>query len=198
VIPEQDPLFRLARLLLLLAVVEDAYPAGIDLERLGMYDFLAAHPLLLARAEDDPDRAALLLAGFDDRALAYASPAQRFVDAQLGLRADVARLVGYGLAAVTTDGRIRFRVTDSGHVLAGRFTAMYARAYTAAARIVVRRLRRLSGRKLRHSMREWLTVKAGPDRARLDPADVMDLYPTRNVTPATGTVWRTGFPEDIT
>jgi hypothetical protein len=167
---ESDQLFRLARLTLLLAVVAEADPAGIDRERLGIYDFLAANPLLVAREEGDPDRFTLRLAGFDDRALGYASPAQRYVTRARQLPADLARLASYGLVSVTVAGRIRSRLTDRGHDMAAQFTAMYARSYTAAAGIVVRRLRRLSGRKLRENLRDWLTVKA----------------------------WRPGFPEDQT
>jgi ABC-three component (ABC-3C) system Middle Component 2 len=186
-IPEDDPVFRQARLILLLAAAGD----GLDLERLGCYDFLAEHPLLLARDEADPDRLPLLLAGFDDRAISYASAPHRFVSRQLSLPRDIESLVARGLVEVSMDGRIRYRLTDAGRTLAGQFTARYSQAYTTAARIVLRRVRRLSGRKLRENMRDWLTV-AHPDRlgGRLDPAHVIDLDPTPE--------WRSGFPEDET
>jgi hypothetical protein len=189
VIPEEDAVFRQARLVLLLAAVDD----GVDLERLGIYDFLAANPLLLARDETDPDRLPLLLAGFDDRALSYASAPHRFVSRQLSLRRDVDTLVARGLVELTGDGRIRYRLTDAGRTLAGQFSARYSQAYTASARIVLRRVRRLSGRKLRENMREWLTVVAVPRPGRLggrlDPAHVIDLDPASE---------RPGFPEDYT
>lgn len=191
---EGDQVFRLARLTLLLAATDEAYPDGIDAERLGIYDFLAANPLLLAHADNDPDRVGLLLAGFDDRALSYASPTQRYVTGQESLPGDLARLVAYGLATCTVSGRIRYRLTDGGHDLAVQFGAMYARSYTVAARIVVGRLRRLSGRKLRDNLRKWLTVKAGGHHGRLDPADVIEPHP--EATTPTRTAWRTGFPED--
>ncbi len=188
-IPEEDAVFRQARLILLLAAAGD----GVDLERLGIYDFLAANPLLLARDETDPDRLPLLLAGFDDRAISYLSAPHRFVSRQLSLRGDVDTLVARGLVEVTGDGRIRYRLTDAGRTLAGQFSARYSQAYTAAARIVLRRVRRLSGRKLRENMREWLTVVAVPHpgrfSGRLDPAHVIDLDPASQ---------RSGFPEDDT
>jgi hypothetical protein len=93
-------------------------------------------------------------------------------------------------------GRIRYRITAQGQQLAGRFTAMYADSYTAAARVVVGRLRRLSGSRLRENMRNWLTVKAGARHGRLDPADVIDLEPYPEATAPTRTAWPTGFPED--
>jgi hypothetical protein len=197
VIPEEDAVFRLARLVLLLAVAGEVTgegtDEGVDLERLGIYDFLAANPLLLARDEADPDRLPLLLAGFDDRAISYASAPHRFVSRQLSLRRDVDALVARGLVEVAGGGRIRYRLTDAGRTLAGQFSARYSQAYTAAARIVLRRVRRLSGRKLRENMREWLTVVAVPHHGRLggrlDPAHVIDLDPASE---------RSGFPEDYT
>jgi hypothetical protein len=197
VIPEEDAVFRLARLILLLAVAGEVTGEGVDLERLGIYDFLAANPLLLARDETDPDRLPLLLAGFDDRAISYASAPHRFVSRQLSLRRDVDSLVARGLVEVTGDGRIRYRLTDPGRTLAGQFSARYSQAYTAAARIVLRRVRRLSGRKLRENMREWLTVVAVPHRGRLDPAHVIDLDPASERSSNDPAV-RSGFPEDDT
>ncbi|MFG2039732.1 hypothetical protein [Dactylosporangium sp. NPDC048998] len=151
--PDDLTAFRQARILLVLA---GAGEEGVDAERLGVYEFLAGHPLLLARAEDDPDRTALRLAGFDDRNVAYASPAQRFVTAQLHLGRDLAALVARGLVRVTAAGRVTYRLTDEGATMASRFTAMYAQSYITAVRIVIRRLRRLSGRKLREGLRHWL------------------------------------------
>ncbi|WP_432992813.1 hypothetical protein [Dactylosporangium sp. CA-233914] len=150
--PDELSAFRRARLLLVLAVAGE----GIDAERLGVYEFLAGQPLLLARSDDDPDRTALRLAGFDDRTVAYASPAQRFATAQLHLGRDLATLVAQGLVGVTAAGRVTYRLTDEGSSMARRFTAMYAQSYITAVRIVVRRLKRLSGRKLREGLRQWL------------------------------------------
>jgi hypothetical protein len=156
--PDESAVFRHARLVLLLSVTADWDPDGTDGERLGVYDFLAMHPLLLARHRDDPDRLTLRRAGFDDRAVAYASPAQRFATGQRFLARDLALLVERGLVARRVAGRVRYRLTTEGKALASQFTAMYAQAYVTAARIVVRRARRLSGRKLRESLRQWLTM----------------------------------------
>ena len=75
---------------------------------------------------------------------------------------------------------------------------MYAHSYAAAARVVVGRLRRLSGTKLRESMREGLTVTAGARRGRLGPVDVIDLVPDPDATTPPRMAWPTGFPEDDT
>ncbi|GAA2629088.1 hypothetical protein GCM10010399_70980 [Dactylosporangium fulvum] len=156
--PDDVSVFRQARLLLLLATVKEP----LDAERLGIYDFLAEHPLLLARADDDPDRTPLRLAGFDDRNVAYASPAQRYATAQLHLGRDVAALVGRGLVRAAATGRVTYRLTTEGAAVADRFTAMYAHSYITAARIVIRRLRRMSGRKLREGLRQWLLPAPSP------------------------------------
>ncbi|MET7397747.1 hypothetical protein ABZS66_30090 [Dactylosporangium sp. NPDC005572] len=150
--PDDVSVFRQARLLLLLATAAEP----VDAERLGVYDFLAAHPLLLARADTDPDRTALRLAGFDDRAAAYASPAQRWVTAQQHLARDLTELVARGLVRAAATGRVTYHLTPEGATMAAEFTAMYAQSYITAARVVIRRLRRVSGRKLREGLRQWL------------------------------------------
>ncbi|MEU7870876.1 hypothetical protein [Dactylosporangium sp. NPDC049140] len=150
--PEELSTFRRVRLLFVL----EAAGEGLDAERLGAYEFLAGQPLLLARGDDDPDRTTLRLAGFDDRTVAYASPAQRYVTAQLSLGRDLAALVAQGLVDVAASGRVTYRLTEEGANMARRFTAMYAQSYITAVRIVIRRLRRLSGRKLRENLRLWL------------------------------------------
>ena len=194
--PEDSATFRLARLTLLLAVVGESAPDGVDAERLGIYDFLAAHPLLVVHQDGDPDRLALRLAGFDGQALAYASPAQRFVTSQLRLGSDLAVLVGWGLVSVTAAGRITYRLTAEGMTVAAQFAAQYSRSYTAAARIVIRRSRHLSGRKLRGSMRNWITVPPKPTPGRLDPAHVIDLDSYIEASPFEGPAQAESFPED--
>lgn len=159
--PDDAAIFRCARLLLLLDLVRDDAPGGLDAERLGVYDFLASHPLLLARSDGDPDRTALRLAGFDDRAIGYASPAHRLATAQQRLGRDLTMLVGEGLIAMTVSGRIRYRVTEKGRAAASGLNATYARSYTTAARVVVRRLRRLSGRRLRETLRRCTAASPG-------------------------------------
>jgi hypothetical protein len=159
---DRDPVFRAAQLTLLLDVLSRAHPGGTDIERLAVYDFLAEHPLLLARHDSDPDRVRLRLAGFDDRALSYASAAQRFIGRRLRLPADLAWLIARGIVGVSAEGRVRYRITDVGHRLATSFRSMYAGAYTDAARIVVGRLGRTSDRRLRESLREWLAAGVAP------------------------------------
>ncbi|MFF5291912.1 hypothetical protein [Paractinoplanes globisporus] len=171
-VPENDTVFRLAQLVLLLHVAAQFHPDGVELERLGAYDFIAANPLLMASSDDDPDRFELIMAGFDDRALSYASPAQRFATRRERLKHDLALLLAYGLAtAVAPRGHVLYRPTEAGVVMATRFTAMYARSYTTAATIVVRRLKRVRPGPLRERVTEWTRQSSGPQQI-----DLADLF----------------------
>ncbi len=172
IVPEDDVVFRLAQLLLLLSALDRLGHPGLSLERLGCYDFLVANPLLVFTDENDPNRKRLLMAGFDGRALSYASPAHRFTTRRERLRHDLALLVAYGLAAPTGNRSVLYAVTPAGVELASRFTAIYARSYRLSAEIVVRRLRRLSDRKLREQVHTWTTT--GQDSPRPEALDLLD------------------------
>lgn len=157
---EDDRRFRVACLTLLLDMVADKWPEGLDADRIALFDFLAAHPLLLAHHEGDPDRTRLRLAGFDDRSPSYASVVHRFVTRRQRLPDDLTWLVSHGLVAVRVSGRVRHRLTPAGERVARSFTSMYARRYRDAVMIVVNRLRRTSDRGLAEIMSQWSAVRA--------------------------------------
>jgi len=183
IVPEDDVIFRLAQLLLLLASVDHLGKPGVSLERLGCYDFLVANPMLVVTDEADPDRTRLLMAGFDGRALSYASPAHRFATRRERLQHDLALLVAYGLAAPTVDRGVLYAITRDGLELAGRFTALYARAYRLSADILVRRLSSMSDRRLREAVGTWTTVgRDSPRPEALDLLDVVDLLSDHAMT----------------
>jgi hypothetical protein len=186
IVPEDDVTFRLAQLLLLLASLDHLGQAGISLERLGCYDFLAANPMLMLTDEADPDRTRLLMAGFDGRALSYASPAHRFATRRERLQHDLALLVAYGLVAPTVDRGVLYAITGDGLELAGRFTALYARAYRLSADILVRRLSRMSDKRLREAVGMWTTVRRDSPRPEaLDLLDAVDLLSDHEVAEST-------------
>ncbi|KXF53098.1 hypothetical protein AXA44_45210 [Rhodococcus sp. SC4] len=159
-VPEDDAIFRIAQLLLLLGSMADQGRPSATIERLSYYDFLVANPLLVVTDDDDPDRMALLMAGFDSRALHYASPTHRFTTRRERLQHDLALLVSYGLVAPSVDKAVHYAVTSSGRELAGRFTAIYAHAYRTSAEILIRRLHRMSDTRLREQARQWTTFDA--------------------------------------
>ncbi|MGX1778330.1 ABC-three component system middle component 2 [Nocardia brasiliensis] len=177
VVPEDDVIFRLAQLLLLLASMQRLDLPGASLERLGCYDFLVANPLLVLTDTDDFDRKRLLMAGFDGRALSYASSAHRFTTRRERLQHDLALLVAYGLVATTVDKSVLYSVTTAGVDLAGRFTAVYARSYRLSAEILIRRLSRLPDKKLRESVHTWTSIGTDSPRPEaLDLLDAIDLH----------------------
>jgi hypothetical protein len=176
IVPEDDVVFRLAQLLLLLASVDHLRKPGVSLERLGCYDFLVANPMLVLTDEADPDRTRLLMAGFDGRALSYASPAHRFATRRERLQHDLALLVAYGLATPAVNKSVLYAITADGLELAGRFTALYARAYRQSADILLRRLSSMSDRRLREAAGTWTTVsRDSPRPESLDLLDAVDL-----------------------
>jgi hypothetical protein len=149
---------------------------GTTLERLGCYDFLVSNPMLVLTDESDTDRTRLLMAGFDGRALSYASPAHRFATRRERLQHDLALLVAYGLAAPAVDRGVLYAITDDGAELAARFTALYAQAYRLSADILVRRLSSMSEKRLREAVRTWTTVRRDSPRPEaLDLLDAVDL-----------------------
>jgi hypothetical protein len=187
VVPEDDPVFRLAQLILLMDSVSGLYPDGTDIERLAVFSFLAAHPLLLAGEESDPDRMHLLMAGFDDRGLSYISVAHRYVTHRTRVPQDLALLVAYGLVAASAPGRVAYRLTNTGRTTAAQFTAVYARSYATAARIVVARLRRMSDRGLRDRMQALIRMRRDHPvmaiRDLIEADDVADSDPPPDLNP---------------
>ncbi|GAA5118634.1 hypothetical protein GCM10025762_35520 [Haloechinothrix salitolerans] len=154
--PEDRQVFRLAQLTLLLDIaVGEGVPVR-TVDRLGFYDFFSANPFVVTSGEgerDAADRLSLRLAGFSDRQLSYVSTGQRFASRRRRLQHDLALLVAYGLVAVDNRG---YRLTPSGRELAAALTSVYADAYRDAARVVLRRLKRLSDSKLTECAQEWL------------------------------------------
>ena len=151
--PEDDPVFRMAQLLLLLNELGDD---GSPLDRLTYYDFFAENPYLVVE-EKDADRTQLRLAGFESAALAYYSPAQRFVTRQERVGADLGLLTAYGLAACeyTIQG-IVYRATELGSRIVASLSSMHANAYRVSASLVLRRLHSLNNKQLNLRAQVWL------------------------------------------
>lgn len=154
--PEDRQVFRLAQLTVLLEVAGEEKIAMQTVDRLGFYDFFSANPFVVVSGDDRrdaTDRLTLRLAGFSSRQLSYASTGQRFVSRRRRLQHDLALLIAYRVAEIDETG---YTLTPSGQELAARLSSVYAEAYRDAARVVLRRLRRLSDRQLRQQADEWL------------------------------------------
>jgi hypothetical protein len=157
--PEDDPVFRMSQLLLLL---DELSPKSATLDRLTYYDFFSESPYLLFD-EGAPERATLRLAGFESGALSYLSPAQRFVTRQERVSGDLAALVAYRLTDVRiSDRSAEYSITARGSAISRGLTAMYADSYRTSAQLVLKRLQRLSNTRL-HSEARGLVDFDGND-----------------------------------
>ena len=154
--PEDRQVFRLAQLVLLLDVAAANRLPVQTVDRLGFYDFFSANPFVVTSGDEDrdaTDRLDLRLAGFTDRQLSYASTGQRFASRRRRLQHDLSLLLAYGLAVVESRG---YGLTPAGQQVAEGLTSVYADGYREAARVVLRRLGRLSDRRLTQSAAAWL------------------------------------------
>lgn len=154
--PEESTTFRLARMLLLLAVAKSSGRKVPSLDRLGYYEFFADNPFIVIednKARDATDRASLEIAGFTRVQLAYASSGPRFMSRRRRLQHDLAQLIAFGLVELTGDG---YDISDAGIAVADDLNSVYADAYRTSAEIVLRRLASKSNLGLERSVEGWL------------------------------------------
>jgi hypothetical protein len=151
---------------------------SLEIDRLGIIDFLAANPfLVIPETEKAFDR--LRLAGFGAHSLTYAAPGQRFATRRSRLQHDIALLVAYGLVTVrVSDGRRKYFMTRLGHEIAEALSSTYADAYRLSATEVLARAGRLSDRALRQQLRSWL--RADPSLFELLWQDAADSQSPSN------------------
>lgn len=154
--PDDVAEFRLAQLLILMAELHNE-PA-LDLERLSVTDFMAANPhLVLSAPKFDLDRKRLINAGFNEHALAYASPGQRFATRRQRVLHDLAALVTYGLVRVeATGGRRAFVITQAGIDAAERLSSVYSDAFRISVAVIAPQVAALNDTALRRTLAEWL------------------------------------------
>jgi hypothetical protein len=155
-VPESNRTFRMARLMLLMSIAKQDGRRIESIDRLTYYEFFSDNPwavILGTSEQDSADRDALRLVGFARNQLSYASTGQRFVSRRERIRSDLARLIARGLASL--DGG-SFSTTPRGDELSDGLMSSYADAYRASSRIVLRRLTRLSNRRLTEQVEDWL------------------------------------------
>lgn len=154
--PEESTTFRLARMLLLLAVAKSGGRKVPSLDRLGYYEFFADNPFIVideGTARDAADRAALEIAGFTRVQLAYASSGPRFMSRRRRLQHDLAQLIAFGLVELNSNG---YDISSAGVAVANELNSVYADAYRTSAEIVLRRLASKSSLGLERSVDRWL------------------------------------------
>ncbi|MFK4484622.1 ABC-three component system middle component 2 [Curtobacterium sp. AB7] len=155
-VPESSATFRMGRLLLLLGVARQDGRTIDSVDRLAYYEFFADNPWVIlgdGAPSDANDRDSLRLAGFSQTQLSYASTGHRFASRRERIRGDLAQLITFGLVRLAGT---RFSTTEGGDQLVANMQSSYADAYRSSASIVLRRLVRLSNKRLEENVEEWL------------------------------------------
>ncbi|WP_125099274.1 hypothetical protein [Leucobacter chromiireducens] len=154
---ESIPAFRMAQLLL---VLESAlqHEKKLNLERLSVIEFLAANPFLVLPAGSEASNR-LRLQGFGRHSIDYASPGQRYVSRRERISSDAAQLVSLGLASISAfDGQRVITITQSGNNAADTLCSVYADAYRQSLQAVLPIVTKLTSKKLREKLEDWLRV----------------------------------------
>lgn len=155
-VPENSRTFRCARLLLLFATARYDGRQVASLDRLAYYEFFADNPWVIIDGDtslDLADEDTLVLAGFSRTQLSYASTGQRFVSRRERIRTDLAQLVAHDLVQLAD---AQFVITARGEETAESMQSSYAEGFRASARVVLRRLVRLSNKRLEENVERWL------------------------------------------
>jgi len=155
-VPEDSRTFRMARLLIVLSTARRNGRLIASLDRLAYYEFFADNPWVVVSGDSEADVAdqdTLILAGFSPTQLSYASTGQRFASRRERIRADLADLIAYGLAGI--DGT-DFIITSRGEETVEGLQSSYADGLRASAEVVLRRLVRLSGKRLEEEVEAWV------------------------------------------
>jgi hypothetical protein len=155
--PDEHIIFRVSQLVLLLSIAAEENATIASIDRLAYYDFFAANPYVVLDGaspdKDASDRISLLLSGFQEGQLSYGGVGQRFASRRQRIKHDLSILISYGLAEIDQDG---YGASAAGLRHAESLSTVYADAYRASARIVLRRLTRLSEKRLTSAVHAWL------------------------------------------
>jgi len=165
---EDEELFNSARLLILFDVLDEKeIMDGINIERIGYYDFFSAQPFLIFGEGEKDIKLDLLLHGFEATTISYISSSQRFTNRREKLKHYLAGLIMRNLIIVNNaNGQFLYSITKEGKQIASQFKAMYIMAYRKSADIIITKLSKMNDRILASKARQWL--KAEPF--------IIDLY----------------------
>jgi len=165
---EGEDLFNSARLLMLFNTFDEIGDStGINIERVAYYDFFSAQPFLVFTEDDADSKLELLIDGFEATTIGYISSSQRFTNRREKLKHYLAGLLMRDLIDVRNiDGQLLYCITKKGKETAVKFKTLYSLAYKKSSAIIIKKLARLSEKKLSDNAREWL---------RAEPF-IIDLY----------------------
>lgn len=158
--PEDVTLFNSSRLLILFeAIKNNSIDSGIDIERISYYDFFSANPLIIL-SDTDSDKLELEYMGFASQSLDYASSSQQFRTKRAKIKQFLAYLMTKGLVEMKNkDGQIVFSITELGESMARKLDTLYANAYRKSVNIIIKRLHRLTDKRLWQEANKWLEAK---------------------------------------
>lgn len=174
--PEQLVVFRLAQLLLIFDVAEELSVPVKTVDRLGYFDFLSANPFVTLdnTEQSHKDRTALQMVGFNPSQISYGSVGHRFASRRRMLQSDLSLLVSRQLVQINDKG---YAISPLGHAASLQLDSVYADAIRTAARIVLKRVGRLSDKRLTEEAERWL----GKSWLLLDFLDdVHETVPTKD------------------
>lgn len=158
---EDEVLFNSARLLVLFDILSKlGYHEGIDIERIGYYDFFSAQPFLVFN-NDIETKLELLYYGFEYSTVGYISSSQRFTSRRQKNKHYLAALIMKDLISVKNlDGKFFYSITEKGKTVALNFKSLYAQAYRKSAEIIIKKLGKMSDNKLALNARQWLKAES--------------------------------------
>jgi len=158
---EDEDLFNSARLLLLFDVLEGhGIKGGINIERAAYYDFFSAQPFLVLGKGEKDIKFELLYEGFESTTIGYISSSQRFTNRREKLKHYLAGLLVRNLIQVNNvNSQLLYSITEEGKYVATQFKSLYTKAYKKSAGIIIKKLSKMSDKKLTDNAREWLRAE---------------------------------------
>jgi hypothetical protein len=167
--------YRLARLLVVLAAATNDDFRLDTIDRVAYIEFFASnpYPILSEDKREQGDRANLAVAGFARRQLSYNSVGHRFASRRRAIQHDMASLLAVGFLEIGAGG---YGVTERGRVAADQIESAYADALRTATEVVIRRIGKLSGKKLVEVVelalgRSWLLLDLLDDVREVEVSD---------------------------
>jgi hypothetical protein len=123
---EDEDLFNSARILLLFMVLSEiGEHEGINVDRIGYYDFFSAQPFLVFGKDDNETKLKLLLHGFESTTIGYISSSQRFTNRRDKLKYYLSALLMRDLITVKNyDGQLLYSITEKGKEVAAQFKSL--------------------------------------------------------------------------
>ena len=157
---EDDTIFNMGRLLVLFLIFEGIFPEdSINLDRIAYYDFFASQPFLIFH-DDKRAKIELLYYGFEASTVGYISSSQRFTTRRERLKIYLSGLLMRNLIQVKNlEGRYTYSITTRGKEVASKFRSMYIEAYKSSAVLTIKKIYRLSDKKLELQAKEWLRAE---------------------------------------